>query len=90
MDAGRPKQQMSALASCSGVVQPKPPRGWFPATQSCSLMRESSPERDLEAQETEALGRLVFWALTAPPNERQLLEGGSTPGWAPTGVAQAG
>ena len=76
------------LRGCA--IETKQPRGWFPATQSCSLIREPSPERDLEAQKTEALGGLVFWAPTAPPNDRQLLEAGPTPGWAPTGVAQAG
>lgn len=49
------------LRGCA--IETKPPQGWFPATQSCRLTRESSPEPGLKAQKTEALSRLVFWTL---------------------------
>lgn len=59
---GWPKQQMSALASCTRVVQSKQNnQGLVSCSPELGLTRESSPEHGCGASETEALRKPGFW-----------------------------
>lgn len=82
---GWPKQQMSALASCTRVVQSKQNNHGAGFLQPRAGPNQgSSPEHGCGASKTEALHKPGFCVLGFPQEGSEQADG-STPGWAHMG-----